>query len=201
MLTQLCAFPALTLHKDWSFFSSSFTVLSFNLAWNNSQSGTSSLVPCHTPGHMQNFSLPCFFLPCHGKAWLSLTMARAQGFPDVVLQYCKLLQDKENVVLALGNLVPLDTETSDHLFLFGKLVETATFEESATGVPETQKYFHLITQPGTVGLVKFLYLHLCLLFCLLRNATAAERFKKIFSPYKKWKYQALVGYLKGEFLV
>lgn len=80
-------------------------------------------------------------------------------------------------------------------------METAISEKSATGVPETQTYFHLITQPGTVGLVKFLYLHLCLLLRFLRNAAAAERFKKIFSPYKNWKYQTLVGYLKGGVLV
>lgn len=66
--------------------------------------------PHHIPGRMQeDFSLPCSFFPRHDKAWLFSAMAGAQGFPAVVSPYL-WQQDKQNPVLALRNLVPLDTE-------------------------------------------------------------------------------------------
>lgn len=49
-------------------------------------------------------------------------------------------------------------------------METAISEECGTGAPEAQKYFHLITEPGTVGLIKFLCLRLCLEMLQLQKA-------------------------------
>lgn len=170
MLTQLRAFQALTLQWDLSFISSSFAALSFSLSWYNSQSGTST--PCHRSGGVRDPSPPCSFLPCQGKpgppppgqglgALLLRGLAAARG-----LAARGAARQARNLALALRNLVKLGTEALDHLFLFWKLVETAISKEGATGVPEAQKYFHLIIQPGTVGLIKFLCLRLCSYTCL-----------------------------------
>lgn len=93
-----------------------------------------------------------------GRAWGLFCHAAAVGSHPV---RGPAVTPAPNPSPASTNLVKPGTETLDYLFLFWKPVETATSEEGATGVPEAQKYFHLITQPGTVGLIKFLCLCLC----------------------------------------
>lgn len=132
-----------------------------------------------------------------GRVW-GLSYLTADMGTTAVLAY-RDAQWAQNLAPELRNGVKLGTETFDLLFIFWKLVETAVSEEDTTGVSEVQKYFILIIQPGTAGLVKFLFAPLLLL--LLRNAAAAESFKKIFSPYKNWKYQTMAQYLEGGVLV
>jgi len=70
-------------------------------------------------------------------------------------------------------------------------VEKAISEEGAAGVPEAQKYFHFVTQPGTVGLNKFLSLRLCSYTCLemlqLQNALRKSFHLIIIGNIKPWQ--------------
>lgn len=100
--------------------------------------------------------LGAFLLGLAGVSLLRCLTAACSPTP------CGIAVPVQNIALAF--IVKVGTETLDHLFW--KLVETAISEEVVTGIHEAQEYFHLITQPHTVGIMKFLYLCICSYTCL-----------------------------------
>lgn len=98
----------------------------------------------------------------HGKGW-GLSCYGVSLLRCLTAACSPAVVPVQNIALAF--IVKVGTETLGHLF-WKKLAETAISEEVVTGIHEAQEYFHLITQPHTVGLVKFLYLCLCFYTCL-----------------------------------